>query len=212
MAFTAETRRALAVALGINGDAIAALIEADIASSIASEIALADGAVLIGGADGLAAAQTLAGDVTTTRAGVTAIGAGKVTNAMVLPAALDGTVAKVHAADGVIGAIPVLFRIDVAAGALAAKNVVMTHKVRVLDAFVVLTGAGVANTVLTVGNGATAITDTMAVSGADKALVRAATIDDAQQDIAAGGSLRVTTTVGATQPACSVYVWAVRIA
>lgn len=135
-----------------------------------------------------------------------------VSQAKIEAASLDGTVVKVSAADAVIGAIPVIFEIAIAAGALAAKNVVMTHKVRVLDASVVLEGAGVANTVLVVGNGATAITDTMAVSGSDKALVRAATIDDAAQDIAAGGSLRVTTSVGASQPACRVRVLAVRVA
>ncbi len=49
----------------------------------ANEIALADGSVLIGGSDNLAAAQTLSGDVTTTRAGVTAIGAKKVVTGMI---------------------------------------------------------------------------------------------------------------------------------
>lgn len=49
---------------------------------VASEIALANGKVLIGNASGVAAACTLSGDVTTTNAGVTAIGAAKVTKAM----------------------------------------------------------------------------------------------------------------------------------
>lgn len=135
-----------------------------------------------------------------------------VTQAKIAPASLDGTVAKVGAADNVIGAIPVLHRIDIAAGALAAKNVVLTHKTRVVDAWVVLRGAGVATTLLTVGNGASAITNGMDVSGADTSLVRAANIDDANHEIAAGGSLRVTTSVGATQPACTVYVLGERVA
>jgi len=125
---------------------------------------------------------------------------------------LDGTVVKVGADDNVIGAIPLLFRVVIAAGALAAKNVLMTNKVRVVDAWLVLTGAGVATTTLTVGNGATAITDAMAASGAAKALVRAATIDSAAHEIAAGGSLRVTSLTGATQPAAIVYVLAERVA
>lgn len=55
----------------------------DAAGSVAaSEIALADGKVLIGNASGVAEAQTLSGDVTTTNGGVTAIGANKVTKAM----------------------------------------------------------------------------------------------------------------------------------
>lgn len=44
--------------------------------------AIADGKILIGGAGGAGAEQTLIGDVTVSNAGVTAIGAGKVTNAM----------------------------------------------------------------------------------------------------------------------------------
>lgn len=48
----------------------------------AGEITLADGKFLIGGATGVAAAQTLSGDVTSTNAGVTAIGAKKVTAGM----------------------------------------------------------------------------------------------------------------------------------
>ena len=178
----------------------------------AAKVALADGKLLIGAVGGAAAEQTPAGDVTITNAGVTAIGAGKVTQAMDVAASRDGTIVKVAAEDAVIGAIPVVFVIAIAAGALAAKDVVTTHKIRVIDAYVVLTGAGVVNTVLVVGNGANAITNTMAVSGADTAVVRAATIDDANWEIAAGGSLRVTTTVGASQPACKVIVTALRVA
>lgn len=48
----------------------------------AGEIALADGKVLVGNVSGVGAAVTLTGDVTTTNAGVTAIGANKVTKAM----------------------------------------------------------------------------------------------------------------------------------
>jgi hypothetical protein len=40
-----------------------------------------------------------------------------------------------------------------------------------------------------VKNGASAITNAMAASGSDQALVRAATIDDAAYEIAAGGTL-----------------------
>jgi len=126
--------------------------------------------------------------------------------------ALDATVAKNGADDNVIGALPVLFRIAIAAGALATKNVLMTHKVRVIDAWLVLTGGGVATTTLTVGNAGTAITDAMAASGAAKALVRAATIDSAQHEIAAGANLSVQSLTGATQPAAIVYILAERVA
>ena len=126
-------------------------------------------------------------------------------------ATLNGNKVAVVAADAVVGGIPLIFQIDIAAGALAAKNVVMTHAIRVLDVWVVLTGAGVATCVLTVGEGANDITDDIAVSGSDTDIVRAAEIDDDNHEIGAQGSLRVTTSVGATQPDCIVYVLAQRI-
>lgn len=110
----------------------------------------------------------------------------------------------------VLGAIPVLHRFELAAGALADTDIVLTNKTRVIDAWVVLRGAGVASTTLQVKNGATAITDAMAASGSVKAVVRCATIDSAQYDVAAGGTLRVTSATGATQPAATVYVLGVR--
>lgn len=186
-------------------------ISADTANRMAIALALASaGAEVITALD--AARVALSGDVTSDASNVTTIGPLKVTQAMQALASHDGTIVAVNAADAVIGSIPVLHRIAIAAGALAAKNVVLTHKTRVVDAFVVLEGGGVVNTTCTIGNGANAITNALDVSGADKALIRAATIDDAQQDIAAGGSLRVTMAVGATQPACTVYVWGVRVA
>lgn len=124
----------------------------------------------------------------------------------------DGDSVGTQAADNVIGAIPLLFRIDIAAGANADKNSVMTHKVRVLDAWVVLRQAGIASAVMEVKNGATAITGVMAVSGADMTISRPVLLNDGFWEIAAGGQLRVTGSGGATMPACTVYVWAVRVA
>lgn len=207
MALSEDTRNRLKYATASNAAG------AEIADAIdAGGGALANGAIDIGNASGVAVEVVPSGDVTISNTGVTAIGAGKVTQAMVSPNTLTATVAANNAADNVIGSIPVVFRINIAAGALATKNVVMTHKVMVIDAYVVLAGAGVANTVLTVGSGANIITNTIDVSGSDTAVIRATTINDANQTIAAGGDLRVVTTVGATQPACVVYVTALRIA
>lgn len=206
MALSEEARRRMNYA--VTSDSISD----EICDAIDGVTALASGAIIVGNASGVAADVIPTGDVTIDNAGVTAIGAGKVTNAMVAPAALDGTVAKVVAADNVIGGLPVMFQIDIAAGALATKNITVTHKIRVVDAWVVLRGAGVANTVLTVGNGANIITNTFDVSGSDTAVVRCTTLNDANWEIAAAGTLRVVTTVGATQPACTVYVLAYRVA
>jgi len=135
-----------------------------------------------------------------------------VTQAKIAEASLDGTVAKVVAASNVIGGIPVLHRISAAAGDNADHDVILTHKEQVIDAWIVLAGAGVASAVITVKNAINAITDTMAASGADATLVRAATIDDANHEIVAGGTLRVTTSGGTTAPAFICYVLAVRVA
>jgi hypothetical protein len=73
-------------------------------------------------------------------------------------------------------------------------------------------GAGVSLCTLVVGNAANAITNLMDVSGSDQAVVEASTINDAYYEIDAGGSLRVTTATGATQPACLVVVEGVVVA
>jgi len=129
-----------------------------------------------------------------------------------IEAAGNGTGTTVVAESNVIGGIPLVFMVPIVAGALGNTDITMTHKVRVLDAYLVLRGAGVSTTTLQVFNGASAISDAMAASGSDKALVRAAVIDDANYEIAAAGTLRVTSATGATQPAALVVVTAVRVA
>lgn len=138
--------------------------------------------------------------------------AASITQADHVAASLDGTVAKVVAAANVIGGLPVVHQIDLAEGALADTDVTLTHKTRVVDAWIVLRSAGVATTTLTVKNAANAITDAMAASGSDQALVRAASLNDAYWEIAAAGTLRVTSATGASQPAATVYVLGYRVA
>jgi hypothetical protein len=70
----------IAKKLGL-GDVIAAA-----EAVVESEIAIADGKILIGNGSGVAVARTLSGDVTTTNAGVTAIGASKVVKTMLASA------------------------------------------------------------------------------------------------------------------------------
>jgi len=173
--------------------------------------ALASGYIIVGNGGGMAADVAMSGDTTITNTGVVTIGAGKVTLANHVIASEDGTVAKEVAEANVIGGLLVVFMIPIAAGALGDTNVVMTHKVRVLEAHLILRGAGVATTTLQVKNGANAITDAMAASGADQAIVRAASIDDANYEIAAGGTLRVTSATGASQPAALVVMTAIRV-
>ena len=108
------------------------------------------------------------------------------------------------------GGIPVMHRIDIG-DASGDTDVVLDHKTRVTDVHIVKTVAGGASDTVTVKNGATAITDALDLNVADKVIVRAGTIDDAQHEIAAGGTLRVTA-VKSTNPACIVYVHGLRVA
>lgn len=91
-------------------------------------------------------------------------------------------------------AIPVLFQIPVDSATAGTFSITTPYKVRVVDIWALHTGgAGEASDTLTVGNGANAISDAMSWAGGDKAIVRAAEIDDAYQMVAKGGTIRVTT-------------------
>ena len=112
--------------------------------------------------------------------------------------------------DNVVGGLPVLHRIDIADGA-GDTDVTLTYKTRVLDVWAVKTAAnGGAGDTVTIKNGATAITDALDLNAVDKTVVRAGTIDDAQHEIAAAGTLRVTAANG-TNNACTVYVLGIRV-
>lgn len=127
---------------------------------------------------------------------------------------VTGAAAALVADKPVLGGIPLLFRTTVASGANADVDITITNKIRVLDAWAVLKGAGTAGGLLTLKSTASAITEAINVSaGADKALFRAASIDDANQEIAAAGILRWSkASTGADFPGAECYVLAVRVA
>ena len=106
------------------------------------------------------------------------------------------------------GGIPMVFKATLASG-----NTVQIHnsnapfKYRTLDAWSVATSADGGTWKLT--DGTNDITDTVTVTGTDKTINRAGTIDDAYHEIAAGGSLSV---VGDGANAdCEVYVLCMRV-
>jgi hypothetical protein len=139
--------------------------------------------------------------------------AGAIDSDRVKPASLVGTQAAVVAEGNVIGGIPVVHIVDVPDAATGDVDVTLTHKTRVLDVEVVKTGgAGAASNTITVKNGATAITNDLDMNVADKTVVRAGTIDDAQWDIAAAGTLRVSRAKSGGNAACKVIVRGVRVA
>lgn len=107
--------------------------------------------------------------------------------------------------------IPIIFRWELSAGANADNDITLEFPIRVIDVWAHLNGAGVASSVMTVKNGSTAISSALDTSGSDKAVLRTTTIDDAQRDIASGGTLRATSSGGASAPAQTVYVLAMRM-
>jgi hypothetical protein len=118
-----------------------------------------------------------------------------------------GTVATV-ANVNIVGGIPILYRIT-ATALTGDVDVVLTYKSRVLDVWCVGTAAGGAGDTITVKNGSTAITNAIDMNVSDKVLVRAGTIDDAQHEIDAAGTLKIS---GASGVTCEVYVLAIRVA
>jgi len=75
-----------------------------------SEITLADGKVLIGGVSGLAAAQSISGDITISNTGVAAIGSNKVLKAMLAPAITPSHIVVFsgkHSYAGGVGAVTI---------------------------------------------------------------------------------------------------------
>jgi hypothetical protein len=128
---------------------------------------------------------------------------------------LNGRAASNVADANVIGGLPVLFRID-CPDAAQDNDIVSTHKVRVIDAWGLNTGvaAHAATDTWQVKNGANAISDAVAKTATVNAVKRIGTIDPAQAEIAAGGTLRVTTAkgAGALNAAVTVYVLAIRVA
>ena len=127
---------------------------------------------------------------------------------------LTGQKAAVLADAAVIGGIPVLHRIDVAAGATGNVDVTLTYKTRVTDVHLVKrSAAGGGAGTIQVFNGANAITNAMSIDVADQIIVRPTTLDDAYWEIAAAGTLRVTRTrTASTDETCTVFVRGVRVA
>lgn len=119
----------------------------------------------------------------------------------------DGDVAG----NGNVAAIPVVFVKDIADAATANYDMVMTHKVEIVDVVVQKRSAngGAANTV-TVQNSTNAISNALSININDTTLARATTIDDANSTIAAGGTLRIAVSKAGGNAACFVVVTAVR--
>ncbi len=120
-----------------------------------------------------------------------------------------GSVATV-ANSQVLGGIALIHVFDIADAASANYDITLTDKTEVCDVVVLKQGGtGVAVTA-TIQNGATAITDAMSLNVAVKLIVRPLQIDDTQNTIAAGGTLRVAIARTSGNAACRVFVFGIR--
>lgn len=88
----------------------------------------------------------------------------------------------------------------------------LPYKCRVIDAWSVNTAVGNAGNTYQVGNGGLAITDAFSSAGGDRDIGRAGEIDDANHEILAAGTIRVTTVRAGGSSAAIVYVKLLRVA
>lgn len=168
---------------------------------------------------GHGAATLGAGVVSAANIAADAVETAKILNANVTLAkmaaeSVDGAKVAESADAAVLGAVPLLYHYRIPdVGAPTDYDIVVTSKVRVVDAWILNTGIAAhgANDTIQFKNGANAITNAIAKTAATDIIVRAGTIDDARADIADGGTLRITATK-ATNIACEAYVLAYRIA
>lgn len=111
--------------------------------------------------------------------------------------------------------VPVVIPLTVPAGATGDVDFTgVPYKIRVIDVWLVkTTNAGGGAGTIQLKNGANAISSAMSIDIADKTIARTTEIDDAQSDVAAAGTLRVTRTrTASTDESCIVYVKAIRVA
>ena len=121
---------------------------------------------------------------------------------------MDGRLVKAMDDGENFGFIPVVLRIDTATGGTNSVSVTMERKFTVIDAHAVLLAAGTTSDTFQVLNATNAISDAVDISSVgDKGIARIGEIDNAHMEIAAGGTLKVTSTGGNTDnPALHVYV------
>ena len=128
---------------------------------------------------------------------------------------IDGSNLAETAEDDTTPGLMAVFPVAIAGGPQGDTDITVDGKWRVIDAWAVHTAAGEANDTIQIKNAGNAITDAMDWSGADQVIVRASSINDANHEIADGGTLRVTTTdddAGNDVGAGIVYVTAMHVA
>ena len=121
---------------------------------------------------------------------------------------MDGRLVRAMDDGENFGFIPVVLRIDTATGGTNSVSVTMERKFTVIDAHAVLLAVGTASDTFQILNATNAISDAVDISSVgNKGIARIGEIDNDYMEIAAGGTLKVTSTGGNTDnPALHVYV------
>ena len=140
-------------------------------------------------------------------------GAGMWTATELAAESVTGAKVAEAAAASAIGAVPLLYHTTIAdVGAPTAYDITVTSKIHVCEAWIVSTAIGhLTDDTYRLSSTAANITNIMAKTNVDNAVIRAASIDHANADIADGGILRWTATK-ATNCAAEAYVLAYRVA
>jgi hypothetical protein len=109
------------------------------------------------------------------------------------------------------GSPHLVFIVKVLDVASADYDIVLDHAIEVFDVTVRKEGGagGAANTVQ-VKSGANAITDVMSINTPDGSQIYPSTVDDANAEIASGGTLRVSVVKAGGNAACKVFISAVK--
>lgn len=171
------------------------------ADAVTALDASGDGKILVGDGTDLASVS-VSGDATLANTGAVTLGA-------VVTGAKVANVANAN----VIGGVPVVFRADLA-NASGDVDITSTHKVRILDAFVHVRGTNGANAnTVQIFNGSNALSDAMALQNKSSGdMVRAASMVVAQQDVAATGTIKITSTKAGGDCTATIYITAIRVA
>ena len=134
--------------------------------------------------------KTVGGVTTTIAIGTASASAANAAELLVL----DGANLADVADDQLIGGGLIVFPIAIAGGVTANSDVTISQKIRVIDFWAQMNGAGDTSDTLQLKSTAAAISDALDWTGSDKAIVRAGTLDNANTTVASGGILRVTMT------------------
>lgn len=169
--------------------------------------ALSGGYVTVVAADGLALDVNGVEVALTSGGGLELSGTSPTKTLQLAEGESDMTHQAVYADANGGGAVGVLKATVAVGGTVAIYTTDAPFKIRIINAWSVAKGSG--GGTWKVDDGATAVTDTVTVTSTDKTIDYAGTIDDAEHEISASGSLRV---VGDGSTAeCEVYILYVKV-